>query len=56
VTSQRIVELAHERRRFGYRRIGDLLRAAGSKINDKRVYRSTSWLTCRCASAAASSA
>jgi putative transposase len=39
VTSQRIVELAHERRRFGYRRIGDLLRAAGNKINDKRVYR-----------------
>ena len=38
-TSQRIVELAHERRRFGYRRIGDLLRAAGNKINDKRVYR-----------------
>lgn len=38
-TSQHIVELAHERRRFGYRRIGDLLRAAGTKINDKRVYR-----------------
>lgn len=38
-TSQRIVELAHERRRFGYRRLGDLLRAAGTKINDKRVYR-----------------
>lgn len=38
-TSQRIVELAHERRRFGYRRIGDLLRATGAKINDKRVYR-----------------
>lgn len=38
-TSQRIVELAHERRRFGYRRIGDLLRAAGTKINYKRVYR-----------------
>ena len=37
--SQRIVELAHERRRFGYRRIGDLLRTAGAKINDKRVYR-----------------
>ncbi len=37
--SQRIVELAHGRRRFGYRRIGDLLRAAGTKINDKRVYR-----------------
>ena len=37
--AMRIVELAHERRRFGYRRIGDLLRAAGTKINDKRVYR-----------------
>lgn len=38
-TSQRIVELAHERRRFGYRRIADMLRAAGTRINDKRVYR-----------------
>ena len=38
-TSQRIVELAHERRRFGYRRIGDLLRASGTRVNDKRVYR-----------------
>lgn len=37
--SQRIVELAHERRRFGYRRIGDLIRAQGIAINDKRVYR-----------------
>ena len=37
--SQRVVELAHERRRFGYRRIGDLPRAAGNKINEKRVYR-----------------
>ena len=37
--SQRIVELAHERRRFGYRRIGDLIRADGTVINDKRVYR-----------------
>ena len=37
--SGRIVELAHERRRFGYRRIGDLLRAEGTPINDKRVYR-----------------
>ena len=35
----RLIELAGERRRFGYRRIGDLLRAAGTKINDKRVYR-----------------
>ena len=37
--SRRIVELAHERRRFGYRRIGDLIRAEGTAINDKRVYR-----------------
>jgi putative transposase len=37
--SARIVELAHERRRFGYRRIADLLRAQGEAINDKRVYR-----------------
>lgn len=38
-TSERIVPLAHERRRFGYPRIGDLLRAEGTAINDKRVYR-----------------
>lgn len=37
--SQKIVELAHERRRFGYRRIGDLIRAEGTVVNDKRVYR-----------------
>ncbi len=37
--STRIVGLAHERRRFGYRRIGDLIRAQGTVINDKRVYR-----------------
>jgi putative transposase len=37
--SERIVELAHERRRFGYRRIGDLIRAEGTAVNDKRVYR-----------------
>lgn len=37
--SQRIVALAHERRRFGYRRIGDLIRAEGTSVNDKRVYR-----------------
>ena len=37
--SARIVELAHERRRFGYRRIGDMIRAEGTSINDKRVYR-----------------
>lgn len=38
-TSLRIVELAQERRRFGYRRFRDLRRAAGTQINDRRVYR-----------------
>lgn len=37
--STRIVELAHERRRFGYRRIGDLLRMEGCTVNHKRLYR-----------------
>lgn len=37
--SQRIVELAQERRRFGYRRIHALLRREGHEINHKRVYR-----------------
>lgn len=37
--SERIKALALERRRFGYRRIGDLIRADGTAINDKRVYR-----------------
>lgn len=36
---QRIAQLAHERRRFGYRRIADMLRADGEVVNDKRVYR-----------------
>ena len=35
----RIVEIAHERRRFGYRRIHDLLRTQFSGVNHKRVYR-----------------
>ena len=35
----RIVDLAHVRRRFGYRRIHDLLRREGVKANHKRVYR-----------------
>lgn len=35
----RITELAHERRRFGYRRIHDLLRREGVHANHKRVYR-----------------
>ena len=33
--SQRITKLAHERWRFGYPRIADLLR--GAEVNDKRV-------------------
>jgi putative transposase len=37
--SQRITKLAHERRRFGYRRIADLLLAEGAEVNDQRVYR-----------------
>ena len=37
--STRIVEIAHERRRFGYRRIHDLLRPEFSGVNHKRVYR-----------------
>jgi putative transposase len=37
--SARIVELAHERRRFGYRRIHDLLTREGHTVNHKRVWR-----------------
>jgi putative transposase len=37
--STRIVELAQERRRFGYRRIHALLRREGHEVNHKRVYR-----------------
>jgi len=37
--STRIVELAHERRRFGYRRIHDLLSLEGHQVNHKRVRR-----------------
>jgi putative transposase len=33
------VELAQERRRFGYRRIHALLRRDGFEVNHKRVYR-----------------
>ena len=35
----RIIDLAHARRRFGYRRIHDLLRRAGVQVNHKKVYR-----------------
>ena len=37
--SLRITELALERRRFGYRRIWQLLRREGLHVNHKRVYR-----------------
>ena len=37
--STRIVELAHERRRSGYRRIHDLLTREGHAVNHKRVWR-----------------
>ncbi len=36
---ERIVEIAHVRRRFGYRRIHDLLRPEFPGVNHKRVYR-----------------
>ena len=36
---ERIKEIAAARVRYGYRRIGVLLRREGFKINDKRVYR-----------------
>ena len=35
--SARIVALTHERRRFGYRRIQDLLTLEGRQVNHKRV-------------------
>ena len=37
--SARMVELAHVRRRFGYRRIHDLLAREGHAVNHKRVWR-----------------
>ena len=36
---EKIVEIAHVRRRFGYRRIHDLLRPHFPGVNHKRVYR-----------------
>ena len=35
----RIVEITHQRRRFGYRRVHDLLRPEFPGVNHKRVYR-----------------
>ena len=37
--SARIVELAYQRRRFGYRRIHDVLAREGHAVNHKRVWR-----------------
>ena len=36
---QRLRALAHERRRFGYRRLQVLLRREGFKVNHKRLFR-----------------
>lgn len=36
---ERLVELAREKPRFGYRRLQVLLRRAGERVNHKRVYR-----------------
>lgn len=35
----KLCELAQKRRRFGYRRLGDLLERQGMRVNHKRVYR-----------------
>ncbi|WP_426741056.1 IS3 family transposase, partial [Pseudomonas aeruginosa] len=34
-----LLDLAQERRRFGYRRLHILLRRAGVQVNHKRIYR-----------------
>jgi putative transposase len=39
VLRQRLRQLAHERRRFGYRRLHVLLRREGHVVNRKRIYR-----------------
>lgn len=49
---ERVAELAYQRRRFGYRRIYDLLRAEGLQVNHKRVWRLYSERGWRYASAA----
>ena len=38
---QRLRELASERRRFGYRRLGILLEREGFQANHKKIYRLT---------------
>lgn len=51
---ERIVDIVHVRRRFGYRRFHDLLRSEFPGVNHKRVYRlynkraSQTSLGCRC--------
>jgi len=37
--TQRIKELAHQHRRYGYRRVTSLLQKEGRRVNHKRVYR-----------------
>ena len=37
--NSKIVEIAHARRRFGYRRIHDMLRPHFAGVNHKKVYR-----------------
>ncbi len=37
--TEQIVRIAHERRRFGYRRVRDMLRNDFPRVNHKRVYR-----------------
>ncbi len=37
--SGKIIEIAHARRRFGYRRIHDMLRPEYPNVNHKRAYR-----------------
>ena len=39
VLSARIIELAQVRRRFGYRRLHDLLATEFPKVNHKKIYR-----------------
>ena len=54
--SGQIIELAHVRRRFGYRRLHDLLRPAYPQITTSASIASTSRPSSRCASGARPSA
>ena len=49
--SQKIVELAHERRRFGYRRIGDLIEPRARRSMTSGSTGCTGWRTWRLAPA-----